>query len=528
MINISAPLSLCPNCTRFPLIKISHLKRTLISIKCECRYQKVFLISSYISLIKSYVNKNPTLTFNKTLLPKIDVQELKQKIKQAYEALNIGLIKSKNEHINLPSLWDPIFILRNRITKACTQCVTENKLILQLLEIFIDNYVRYPTDTNIQENIAINANLSINSYDCKDPKKLKRLKKKNIYLYNKTKIKEFLKFLKFYSLMDYTFKKEKVIHLEKSEYCKQILSLTDGRIIICLLIDSEQESKYNSLIKIYNPNDNYKCEMKISTERLNYIVQLKSSNYIYIFHTDGKLSVYEIGKDNYTLISSFIDKKLKLANITLLSNNQIAGNISCNIYLWDLVSFKLISKLKKQGKYDIMQMMSSEDKLIALYKIVFTYSDDSYSSDSPSFEKTLDKHILIWNIKNCQVITKIKEIPCGEYYHILNNKIIGYSNTMIFVFDLNKYTYTKEFYLKVKKKKKKEKYCYYTRNFECVTTKDNNLIFWKDNKFFVYDSSLNGMAYINYSPEISFDQLIPIQRCLVASKSFREITIYKY
>ena len=252
----------------------------------------------------------------------------------------------KDEEYNkLKDLFDPYLKIKNQIKEAYIKYFDENRMILLIIENMIDNYNKYPNDINTESNLVLNGSISIVEFDPRDTKAEKRLQKKNPEEYSKLKIKKLLDYLKKNSVIDYSLTKIKTIDNNR---IKQIAYINNNNLLLCF----EETTDSLLTLNVYNPLNDFNLETSFTfKEKVEHILQYYDTNIIYIFCTEGVLSIYSIDIHSIQLIKSKTLNNFELTSITLISNNRIAGYFrdALTVEIWNFDSLTRLEKLNKEN-----------------------------------------------------------------------------------------------------------------------------------------------------------------------------------
>ena len=180
-----------------------------------------------------------------------------------------------------------------------------------------------------------------------------------------------------------------------------LLLLKDNRIASC---------SYDSTIKIYDPSNDYHCDIIITSHTLAVLslCQLDNSN-IVSCSDDLSIRIFSITKDSYSLINSYDKAHSKpVSKLITLSNNRYASaSNDATIKIWSQAPYKDTPIATLQCERDVFSILEMKDKDLLI---------------SGGF----DRMLRIWDLKSYQCISVVKETQCfsrNSLYQIDNDRV---------------------------------------------------------------------------------------------------------
>ena len=246
----------------------------------------------------------------------------------------------------------------------------------------------------------------------------------------------------------------------KAEYfIHKLLALKDGRIIVFLNEENENEENNHYKLCVYSPDDGFSCDInKDITETISEFFQMEDGNLLILFKDHNE--IVKIKKASIDIISTF-EQKLghikKLLNDNFFTKTKNKGKkksksdfrYACQIYKYEKEQFYLFKDISsfwdKEGIDEICQINQNE---LALYSKkkgkLFGYNEFLvfYDMNSEKITKTIkvgngenltseiflinEDHLLfekennyiIVDIKN-KIIKSTIEFPC-QIFNFLN------------------------------------------------------------------------------------------------------------
>ena len=434
---------ICPSCDNYPFLNFDKEKPKEIFINCDyCGYSKRKQLHFYLSSLKisdKQRKKNLCQKHNKPYtyfcsqckehfcsvcnlnvheshlliqLMNIQTSSLTQKINQGYEhidnycnELKLNMIQSLNNQIN-------------QIEKSYQSFKVINNDILELVKLIVDNY-------NNEQNYYLMTNLmnimDINIYKCCEENTTEGIIS---YFDNYSIIKD--------SDFDVsTIKNIKTISEHHSDVYSLLL-LQDGRLASC---------SFDTTIKIYNINNNYKCDITLEghTDNVYYISETKNGKLISC-SADKSIKIWNITKSSYrcehTIENAHNHWVLK---VIPLSKNRIA---SCS-------SDKTIKIWNSEYPYSLIETLTGHTCIVV--SIIQIYGKEILISAESNGDKTLR----IWNLASYQCKKEIKNVECWW-----SNSLIEIDDERILVGGKNSLTIVNIKQGKIEKKIEKEELNY--------------------------------------------------------------------
>ena len=297
-------MQFCPKqgCERIPKIEFESLNQ--IHISCECKYDNKLSLHSYLNDLN--VTEVPS---NLILIDDNDneIKEIPSKLANSKqyltETLNnikirvrksaIELFEDKNRQINEEQkrLVNTLHTELNDLENSYGECLKRNNEIISLLEKLLSYYSFNPHRT-IKENLIKNSNF-IQS-NCSESNSLKEL----IWSFDN------------YSIFSTSANELNEIKTIKTKSkITNLLLLEDKRLAVC----------FNKELKIYNINNDYRCDATIEGE-FKTICQLDDGNIATYYRT---IEIWDI-RTYQRIFSTYCDNLGDNGNMVTISNNRIA------------------------------------------------------------------------------------------------------------------------------------------------------------------------------------------------------------
>ena len=295
-------MQFCPKqgCERIPKIEFESLNQ--IHISCECKYDNKLSLHSYLNVLN--VNEVPS-----NLIPIDDneIKEIPSKLDNSKqyltETLNNIKIRVSNSARELVEkkirqideekkrLLNTLFTELNDLERSYGDCLKRNNEIISLLEKLLSYYSFNPHRT-IKENLIKNSNF-IQS-NCSESNSLKEL----IWSFDN------------YSIISTSANELNEIKTIKTKSkITNLLLLKDKRLAVC----------FNKELKIYNIDNDYRCDATIEGE-FKTICQLDDGNIATYYR---KIEIWDI-RTYQRIFSTYCDNLGDNGNMVTISNNRIA------------------------------------------------------------------------------------------------------------------------------------------------------------------------------------------------------------
>ena len=295
-------MQFCPKqgCERIPKIEFESLNQ--IHISCECKYDNKLSLHSYLNVLN--VNEVPS-----NLIPIDDneIKEIPSKLDNSKqyltETLNNIKIRVSNSARELVEkkirqideekkrLLNTLFTELNDLERSYGDCLKRNNEIISLLEKLLSYYSFNPHRT-IKENLIKNSNF-IQS-NCSESNSLKEL----IWYFDN------------YSIISTSANELNEIKTIKTKSkITNLLLLKDKRLAVC----------FNKELKIYNIDNDYRCDATIEGE-FKTICQLDDGNIATYYRT---IEIWDI-RTYQRIFSTYCDNLGDNGNMVTISNNRIA------------------------------------------------------------------------------------------------------------------------------------------------------------------------------------------------------------
>ena len=294
-------MAFCPKqgCERIPKIEFESLNQ--IHISCECKYDNKLSLHSYLNVLN--VNE---VSSNVILIDDNDneIKEIQSKLAKSKqyltETLNNIKIRVSNSAKELVEkkirqideekkrLLNTLFTELNDLERSYGDCLKRNNEIISLLEKLLSYYSFNPHLT-IKENLIKNSNF-IQS-NCSESNSLKEL----IWSFDN------------YSIISTSANELKTIKTKSK--ITNLLLLEDKRLAVC----------FNKELKIYNIDNDYRCDATIEGE-FKTICQLDDGNIATYYRT---IEIWDI-RTYQRIFSTYCDNLGDNGNMVTISNNRIA------------------------------------------------------------------------------------------------------------------------------------------------------------------------------------------------------------
>lgn len=404
--------SLCPKCNEhIPTLDIND---DMISIKCECNYDEAIPLYEFIKQYND--NKDKICTYintcdehkqlftsycekckihlcekckenhegdhpNINLKDSVDIEEIKK------------LVKKGEEHLQYLKSLGNKYLDNNQIKLSYEKCYNTSSFALQIINLLIDNY--HNDNYNIYDNTKRNC-------------------KVNIYKQIDENIKTILFFFDSF-------------HFIKVKELKTIIA--DDQIIFLFLLKDGRLSTYlrNKIIKIYNPNNDYVCDITIIKPHkmgIRAICQLYDETFV---TCSGKeIKFWSISSDAYECLFTLTNPYEDFINkVVSLPNNHLA---SCSndktIKIWNM---------NKPYNTTAIKIMEGHTNNVTSLK----YFKEKNFLISGAYDSTLR----IWNMNTYQCVNIVKNVDdCHNniIYQIDNERFLVGGST-ITVLNINNF-----------------------------------------------------------------------------------------
>ena len=296
-------MQFCPKqgCERIPKIEFESLNQ--IHISCECKYDNKLSLHSYLNVLN--VNEVPS-----NLIPIDDneIKEIPSKLDNSKqyltETLNNIKIRVSNSARELVEkkirqideekkrLLNTLFTELNDLERSYGDCLKRNNEIISLLEKLLSYYYIVKRHRTIKENLIKNSNF-IQS-NCSESNSLKEL----IWSFDN------------YSIISTSANELNEIKTIKTKSkITNLLLLKDKRLAVC----------FNKELKIYNIDNDYRCDATIEGE-FKTICQLDDGNIATYYR---KIEIWDI-RTYQRIFSTYCDNLGDNGNMVTISNNRIA------------------------------------------------------------------------------------------------------------------------------------------------------------------------------------------------------------
>ena len=276
-----------------------------IHISCECKYDNKLSLHSYLNALNiKEVSSNLILIDDNDN----EIKEIQSKLAKSKqyltETLNnikirvsnsaIELFEEKNRQINEEQkrLVNTLHTELNDLENSYGECLKRNNEIISLLEKLLSYYYNVKKHRTIKENLIKNSNF-IQS-NCSESNSLKEL----IWSFDN------------YSIISTSANELNEIKTIKTKSkITNLLLLKDKRLAVC----------FNKELKIYNINNDYRCDATIEGE-FKTICQLDDGNIATYYR---KIEIWDI-RTYQRIFSTYCDNLGDNGNMVTISNNRIA------------------------------------------------------------------------------------------------------------------------------------------------------------------------------------------------------------
>ena len=293
----------CPQCdTHVPSLKFVRKKRGYVNVSCVCGYEKELNIKDYLTMLKQNTKK---MTFKTKCTehnskPFVSYcflckKHLCEDCKDNHNPLVIhfssySIEEARKEYEEKKETYvDYIkkqahgcFSIRKRANEIEEALLNDSHLRIELYKLILDNYI------NNYEMFRLSTKFGFNNFFKWQDDKSKQLSKD-------------------YSIIKENFQKidakfESVKSFPGCEgYLRALLLLQDGRICTCNTYLVTE--KYD--IKIFNPANDYKCEIVINDHKKKVNSLCELSNGILVSCSDDRtIKYWKLGKDSYECVHS--------------------------------------------------------------------------------------------------------------------------------------------------------------------------------------------------------------------------------
>ena len=294
-------LCFCPQCdTHVPFIDLIRKRRSNIQITCQCGYKKEIPVKDYLTLLNQNTKKmsfktncdehsKPFLSYcficKKNLCE--DCKDSHNPFVINFSSFSIEAARKEFEEKKdtytdyLKKEVKDVYVSDEESKKMEDILLSENQSLFDLYKIILDNHI------NNYEMFKLSSKFSLNK----------------CFQWSSSKQEEMAK--------EYTVIKENLLQVEgKIEpvksfpgckgFMRYLLLLKDGRLCTTnSLVPNGDHS-----IKIFNPSNDYKCEISINDFKGKVTSLCELENGILVSSSDCKLQFWKIGKDSYECLHS--------------------------------------------------------------------------------------------------------------------------------------------------------------------------------------------------------------------------------
>lgn len=421
--------TLCPRCSNFPFLYITEENPKELLIQCyHCEFYQFFPVEKYLTLMfnneKTKLNKNNICKEHNRLhnnyciqcrvhlcakctnheshqLASVDdiipTYQINSKVNGGYNHINEYCYQLKSKRINE-------YITKiNKIEYSYESLKSMNNNVLQLFKNIIHNY-----------------NINTSNYYLKC--NLQNITDIYIYKFNKDNTDEnIIKYFKNYTLIKdsiVNISKAKCSHIinEHTDSVDSVLILSDGRLASC---------SHDKTIKIYNMNNNYKCDITINTEHTDCVANISQLENGKLVSCSGRaLKIWSIYESSYKCECTIYEAHNKWINeVISLTNNRIASCAEDKlIRIWDV-----------NRNYNLIEVLEGHESYV--YSILQLKGKEKLISGGD------DNNLFIWNIQTYQPETVINNIYCSYYGSLIEinkDRIISAGNKVIVVINILK------------------------------------------------------------------------------------------
>ena len=304
-------MAFCPKqgCERIPKIEFESLNQ--IHISCECKYDNKLSLHSYLNAlnIKEVSSNLILIDDNDNEIKEIQskLAKSKQYLTETLNNIRIRVINSANElveekirQINEEKnrLLNTLKTELDDLQTSYKNCLERNNEIISLLEKLLSYYNIAKSHRTIKEHQTIKENLIKNSNfiqsNCSESNSLKEL----IWSFDN------------YSIISTSANELNEIKTIKTKSkITNLLLLKDKRLAVC----------FNKELKIYNIDNDYRCDATIEGE-FKTICQLDDGNIATYYR---KIEIWDI-RTYQRIFSTYCDNLGDNGNMVTISNNRIA------------------------------------------------------------------------------------------------------------------------------------------------------------------------------------------------------------
>ena len=297
-------MAFCPKqgCERIPEIEFESLNQ--IHISCECKYDNKLSLHSYLNAlnIKEVSSNLILIDDNDNEIKEIPskLAKSKQYLTETLNNIKIRVSNSARELVEKKirqideekkRLLNTLFTELNDLERSYGDCLKRNNEIISLLEKLLSYYSFNPHLT-IKENLIKNSNF-IQS-NCSESNSLKEL----IWSFDN------------YSIISTSANELNEIKTIKTKSkITNLLLLKDKRLAVC----------FNKELKIYNIDNDYRCDATLEGE-FKTICQLDDGNIATYYRT---IEIWDI-RTYQRIFSTYCDNLGDNGNMVTISNNRIA------------------------------------------------------------------------------------------------------------------------------------------------------------------------------------------------------------
>ena len=506
----NCPSLICKKCKHFPLIKIKQFPRCDIDLQCQCGIHYVISINKYLHEQRNIpFTWQPIITKGQSC-SSINLNCIKKKIDRAYLYIEFILYQiNKKENVNESIL---------------TQCIEDNKQILEFIRIIIKHYKLYKEDINLEQSVLMNTNFNLDKV-------------------NKESI-NFKFYLEHYSVISYSIRL--LTTIKEKELIKDYIALPNGTIAIlfCSITQKQRETNSdiyyyhiselnyhegNNILKFYNNNQCERVEEVSGSELVS-----TPTNQLLILSYD-MISVYNIGK-NYNLK---LNRKIYLQNkvynegrdrrMTLLSNNRVACISNNHIEIWSYIfPYRMLCDIKVPEEHSKKSniVYTSDETFISLKyfpkstMLLTIYKEAEEAANENIINKTKERYISFWDCSDYHLhSTKINKNPVIESMdkveEVDEGRIIIQYYGGIVIYNV-KHSSIECIYLSQSYK-----------NVVMFKARDGSVAMFNNNEIFVYDSNKRNLIKVKEG-KYSNNKIKPIYYNTIAWMKMKTITIYQY
>lgn len=414
---------LCLNCKKNVFLTFEESKPKEILIKCnQCGYNQYTPIHQYLTQItdsSSHFNENDSYCKEHRNKPISFCEKCKLYLcsqcehNKKHQLINLSTIIPTN------TIKDKINEGYKHINNYCLQLKVnkQNELLHQINQI---EYA-YQSFQRINSNILILIEVMINNYQNNShnyylKSNTRNIPEINIYnIVNENTIENIIEYYNNYTLIknnyiDFSnFKGKKII--EEKNRISSVIILSDGKIAVSV----------ENTIKIYNPNDNYHCDIEINSKDK---IMFQLDNTKIVSYSDNKINIWNIKQSSLECEYSIEEAHSKeIEHITKLSDNRMASCSSDRkIRIWSSnYPYKLIKSIhSKTGRMKFLVQRTGKEILLSLCP--------------------LKQALHVWNLSTYQRETIIDVIDYFETILELDeNRIMIGRQNLIIIFNFRSY-----------------------------------------------------------------------------------------